>query len=125
MLAFIFCLLAYTFLYIYGLCFSVSHRLLFVYECYLFSFLLLAAVNVFCHVRASGHACGTTGPLLLAGCLAGWQWIIPFFVVFLLVIWASVTLQRHAVEEFLLGSACCVGGFLIAWAQVALVGAWL
>lgn len=112
-LAFVFCLLGYLILNIYGLCVCVDQRLSLLYEMYFFSGLILVSVNVFLHIKASGHACGITGPILLAGSLMGWQWSAIFTVVFLLSAWASLTLERHTMREFILGSACCVAGFVI------------
>lgn len=122
-LAFIFCLLGYLVLYVYGLCFSVDGQLFFLYETYFFSGLVLAAVNACFHINASGHACGTTGAMLLAGSYIGWQWSVIFALIFLLSAWASLTLERHTSQEFLLGSVCCVGGFAIGWFQSILLNA--
>lgn len=122
-LAFIFCLLGYLILYVYGLCFSVDRQLFLLFETYFFSGLILAAVNVCFHIKASGHACGTTGAILLAGSFLDWQWSIIFALVFLLSAWASITLERHTVQEFMLGSICCVGGFAIGWFQNMLLSA--
>lgn len=114
-LAFIFCLLGYLILYLYGLCFSVDRQLFLLFETYFFSGLILAAVDVCFHIKASGHACGTTGTILLAGGVLGWQWSMIFVLVFLLSAWASLTMERHTTQEFILGSICCVGGFVMGW----------
>lgn len=122
-LAFLFCLLGYLLLYIYGLCVRVDRRLFLLYEMYLFSGLILAAVNVLFQRKASGHACGTTGALLLAGCFLGWRWSMLFVLIFLLSAWASLALERHTVREFMIGSLCCVGGFVIGWLHCMILGA--
>ena len=122
-LAFIFCLLGYLIVYVYGLCFSVDRQLFLLFETYFFSGLILAAVNVCFHIKASGHACGTTGAILLAGSFLDWKWSMIFALVFLLSAWASITLERHTVQEFMLGSICCVGGFAIGWFQNMLLSA--
>lgn len=113
-LAFAFCLLGYSLLMLYGIAFRRGPQLMLVYETYFFSGGILAILNAIFHVRASGHACGTTGPVLLAGYLLGWQWAVPFALVFLLAAWASITLNRHTLSEYLIGSICCAGGFFIA-----------
>lgn len=122
-LAFIFCLLGYLILYLYGLCFSVDRQLFLLFETYFFSGLILAAVNVCFHIKASGHACGTTGAILLAGSFLGWHWSMIFALVFLLSAWASLTLERHTTQEFMLGSVCCVGGFTVGWLHNMILGA--
>lgn len=114
-LAFIFFLLGYLILYIYGLCFSVDRQLVLLYETYLFSGFILVVVNAFFDVKASGHGCGTTGAILLAGCFIGWQWSMFFALIFLLSAWASLTLEQHTTQEIMLGSICCVGGFAVGW----------
>ena len=120
-LAFVFCLLGYTFLMLYGICFKWNPQLLLISETYFFSGWILALFNAVFHVRASGHSCGTTGPILLAGYLLGWQWATPFTLLFLLAAWASITLKRHTRTEFFMGSICCIGGFFIAWVLIHII----
>lgn len=40
-----------------------------------------------------------------------------FALVFLLSAWASLMLERHTVQEFMLGRFCYVDGFAIGWFQ--------
>lgn len=114
-LAFTFCLLGYTILVVYGVAFRQNPQLMLIYETYFFSGGILAVLNAVFHVRASGHACGATGPVLLAGCLLGWQWSLPFALPFVLSAWASIILRRHTGMEYFTGSVCCVVGFFLAW----------
>lgn len=44
---------------------------------YFLSVVILTAFNKFIHIRASGHACGVTGPLLLLLYFTGWAVLIP------------------------------------------------
>lgn len=44
-----------------------------------------------------------------------------FALVFLLSAWASITPERHTVQEFMLGRFCYVDGFAIGWFQNVLL----
>lgn len=69
---------------------------------YLFSGILVALFNLL-HVRASGHACGVTGPfviLALFGQWAGCLGVIPLAVVW----WSSLKAKRHTPEQLIAGT---------------------
>lgn len=71
---------------------------------YFFSGLLILVFNKFFKIRASGHACGVTGLIVVLiyffGSSALWS-------LFLLagIYWASLTIKRHTKSELLLGTS--------------------
>lgn len=110
-LAFITSLIGYTGGAFYALFTQTSFALSFIFFTYLFSGLFLFLMNKLLHVRASGHACGATGPVLLFGILVGkWMWVLSL-ALYMIAAWGSFSLKRHSVREFIWGSLCCIGGF--------------
>jgi hypothetical protein len=84
---------------------------------YFFSGLLILVFNKVLKIRASGHACGATGPIVVLiyffGSSALWS-------LFLLagIYWASLTIKRHTKLDLLLGTslpivALCLSVFFI------------
>ena len=113
-LAFITSLLGYVGGAFYALLSKTSFALSFIFFTYLFSGLFLFLMNKLLRVRASGHACGATGPVLVFGILVGkWMWMLSL-VLYMLSAWGSFSLKRHSVREFVWGSVCCIGGFAVS-----------
>jgi len=74
------------------------------YLSYLISALILAFVNKVLRFKASGHACGITGPIVAINFIAGIKMIylallIPF------VMWSRLVLKRHDTKQLLAGAA--------------------
>jgi len=115
-LAFIGSLMGYFGALIYGMITSVSEGLLFIYLTYLFSVILLTIFNKIIRVRASGHACSITGPLILMIYFIGWKCLIPCVLFFNLIIWASLYIKRHTPKELFFGALCASLAFLVNWA---------
>lgn len=71
---------------------------------YLFSGLMTAFLSYVCKLKSSGHACGLSGPVMMAAVrvhplfLTGYLLLIP-------VIWSSLKLKRHTWTELLCGAA--------------------
>lgn len=80
---------------------------------YLISGVLIALFNRLLHIRASGHACGVSGPVLyLLGLLGGkalWG-----LLMMPLLWWASRVLKRHTGGQLLWGSALSAAALVLA-----------
>lgn len=80
---------------------------------YLISGALIALFNRLLHIRASGHACGVSGPVLyLLGLLGGkalWG-----LLMMPLLWWASRVLKRHTGGQLLWGSALSAAALVLA-----------
>ena len=101
--------------WLYGYLAHVTPALTAIFTAYLFSVLLLMIFNKLLFIRASGHACSVTGPLLLAAWLIG-GWIVPAAaLLYALIFWASVYAGRHTRGEFLTGTGLCVAATAIAF----------
>lgn len=76
----------------------------FIFLSYMVSGSLVALINKVFHFKASGHACGVTGPFLLL--LYFGQTIGFLGAAVLAVVWlASLYMKRHTTGQFLVGAA--------------------
>lgn len=98
-------------IYAYAARLSAEYKTLFV--TYLVSVVILTFFNKILKIRASGHACGTFGPMLPAVYFLGWQWIFPCAAICAGVIWSSLYLARHTKNELFFGALCSVSSFVI------------
>ena len=80
----------------------------------------LALTSRFPKLRASGHACGVSGPLTVLIYLHGLRWLAPGLAVLAAMFWSSITLGRHTLRQLLLGAAAPDVIFL-AFAAVGVV----
>ena len=79
---------------------------------YLMGVILLTVLNKGFHIKASGHACSCVMAYLLLG---EWLGLGVFFIcvpLYLGEFWASVSLKRHTVKEFIGGTGVAVVAFL-------------
>lgn len=113
-LAFILSFAGYAAAVVYGLVVSVGKKLLLIYSTYFVSVIILAAFNKLARIRASGHSCSMTGPLILAVYFIGWESLLPCAVLFASIIWASLYLKRHSPKELLLGGASAALAFVLS-----------
>ena len=114
--AFIFSFISYLLGWIYGALCHVGQYSVLIYTIYLFSVLLLLLLNKVFHLRASGHGCSVTGPIVLIGYFFGIWGAFAGAAAFLAILWASIRIKRHTVAEFMLGAATCVAAAMAAWA---------
>ncbi|MEA4903052.1 hypothetical protein [Desulfitobacterium sp.] len=110
-LAFILSLVGYIAAVIYGVAVHVSQGLLFIYLTYFISVVVLIVFNKIIKLRASGHACSITGPLILTIYFIGWKCFIWCLALFALITWASLILKRHTPKELIFGSTIAVIAF--------------
>ena len=114
-LAFVMSLIGYTAAVITGYWIRVSENLQFIFNTYFLSSVLLTVTNAVFHLRASGHACGTAGPLIFLLFFIGWWGVLPCAAIGLAVVWSSLHLKRHTVGELLAGAGVCLVSFGCAW----------
>lgn len=89
---------------IYSIIAKIPVKLLEVYLTYLFSGIILFAINKLFKLKASGHACGIAGPSIIAAVYLGAPAIVIGILVYLLSLWASLVTKRHTVYQFLGGA---------------------
>lgn len=70
---------------------------------YFISGFTLLLLNRFAHIKASGHACGLAGPTVFLICVVGGgSWYTALLIP--LVFWARLKLDRHNMNELIIGS---------------------
>ncbi len=107
--------IGYLTVFVYGLAADTGNRAMLVYGGYLLSVIILLVLNKLCHVRASGHACSVSGPLVYTAYFLGVWGIVVGAVLWGVICWASLAMKRHTVKEFLLGTLTCLFSFAISW----------
>jgi hypothetical protein len=106
-LAFIMVVFGYTLGIISALILKAPAQYLLIYLAYFLSGIILALINKLSKTKASGHACGVVGPIVMCiYLLGGYAW---FFVLLMpIVFWSRLTMGRHTSKELLFGSAVSV-----------------
>ncbi|EHN59689.1 hypothetical protein [Oenococcus kitaharae] len=107
--------IGYILAVLYALLFSVKTITFKLLLTYLISAIFLVIFNKVLHIRASGHTCGTVGPYLMATFSLGLGYGFWLGIAVVIVIWASLYLGRHTVQEIIWGAVCSILGFLIAF----------
>lgn len=101
-LAIIFSVAGYILGFVYAVAFGGATIECIVIGTYLFSGILIALSSVF-HFKASGHACGESGPIaMLCYCLG--PWFIFGYLFLAAVFWSSLKLKRHSLGQLIVGS---------------------
>ena len=113
-LAFICSLIGYTVTFIWSLLNKIHQSLLLICCTYFLSTILLIIFNKFLNVKASGHSCSVTGPLIFVVYLIDWKFIFPCLIYGSLVAWSSLYLKRHTKKELLFGIVLALVSFLIS-----------
>jgi hypothetical protein len=117
-LAFIFTLFGYLAGAVIGYLTHVTADLQFVLNAYLLSVLILIFFNKVLHIRASGHGCSVTGPLVLLIYFIGPVVILPCIMLACAVVWSSVLLKRHKPSDLAFGGLSVI----ISCAILLLIG---
>ena len=92
-----------------------SKELQYIIISYFISMTLLVFFNKVLQVRASGHACSVTGTLYYLSYFLGAPAVIPCIVIAAAVVWASLRLKRHTIQEIFWGAAVCLPCMVAAW----------
>lgn len=84
-----------------------------IFAAYLYSGVILYVINKFIHFKASGHACGVSGPITLLYSILGTK-ALWFYLILPLVFWARMTLKRHKMKELIAGTLVGIFSTIIA-----------
>ncbi len=101
----------YVAVFTYGLVAGVGKHVMLVYTGYLLSVIILLVLNKIFHVRASGHACSVSGPLVYTAYFLGVWGLLACVVLWGVIFWASLIMKRHTVREYFLGTLTCLVSF--------------
>lgn len=107
-MAFILTFAGYLTALIFSIAGNCSRQLQYIIVSYFISMTLLVLLNKALHIRASGHACSVTGTLYFLSFFLGAPAIIPCIGIALAVVWSSLYLKRHTIQEIFWGAAVCV-----------------
>lgn len=115
-LAFIMAIAGYTVGTICALVFRAPQGALLILLTYFFTGFSLTLFNLF-HIKASGHACGFVGPVVV---LMYWSKFYFWYLLLLLpfVYWARLKMKRHTVRELVVGTLV---GIIVPLVSVGLV----
>ncbi len=107
-MAFILTFTGYLTALIFSIAGNCGRQLQYIIVSYFISMSLLVFFNKVLHVRASGHACSVTGTLYFLSFFLGADAIIPCICIAIAVVWSSLHLKRHTIQEIFWGSAVCL-----------------
>lgn len=99
---------------LYGFLSGCAEGLKIIHMTYLFSVLLLLVLNKLLKVRASGHACSVSGPILLLCIYIGAVGVAVGVLLWSVIFWASVRAHHHTPKEFGIGSAVPIVAYLLS-----------
>ncbi len=102
---------SYLAVFVYGFVAGVGDNLKLVYTGYFMSVVILLVANKIFRVRASGHACSVSGPLVYTAYFLGEWGIIAGVALWGIILWASLYMKRHTLLEFILGTLTCLVSF--------------
>lgn len=111
LLAFILTFIGYAIAVIRGYTARVDSGLQLIYNSFLLSVILLTLVNKLSPIRASGHACSVTGPLVYLIAYVGPVFILPSILVAAGVVWSSLKLKRHTPRDLAMGALVFLAAF--------------
>ena len=112
-MAFIMTGLGYALLLVPTLLCGFSKQLKIVCITYVLSVIILMFFNKVIKLKASGHACGVFGPLLIFVYVGGAPMLVPCLAVLALMAWSSLRLGRHTPKELVLGGCCSAAALVI------------
>lgn len=103
-LAFIMVVIGYTLGIISALLLKAPKNYLTIYIAYFLSGVILTLINKLLKIKASGHACGVMGPVLICIYFIGkYSWF--FLLIIPIVFWSRLKMGRHTLRELLLGTS--------------------
>lgn len=102
-LAFIMVVLGYTLGMASALLLKSTINYLTIYLAYFMSGIILTVINKLFKIKASGHACGVMGPVVLCIYFIGnYCWL--FLLLLPIVFWSRLMMGRHTLKQLLLGT---------------------
>ena len=99
---------------LYGFLSGCAEGLKVIQLTYLLSVVLLLVLNKLLKVRASGHACSVSGPILLLCIYIGAVGVTVGVLLWAVIFWASVRMRHHTPKEFAIGSAVPLVAYLLS-----------
>lgn len=120
-LAMYFSAAGYLAVVLYGIFADCTEGLKVIHLTYLLSVVLLLVLNKLVHVRASGHACSVSGPILLLCLYIGAVGSVVGILLWSLIFWASIKTRRHTPKEFLIGSVTPIVAYILSYFLYALI----
>ena len=99
---------------LYGFIQGVPGGLQQVFNAYFISAAVLFVLNYWFHIKASGHACSSTGPAVFCMYFLGAWYILPCLAVLAASFWASLRTKRHTAAELAAGAAVAAAAFGIS-----------
>lgn len=106
--------LGYLSAVLYGCLSRCSVGLRVIHLTYLLSVVLLLVLNKLFRIRASGHACSVSGPILLLFLYVGIVGVVTGIILWSLIFWASIRAKRHTRREYLLGSGIPIVAYVLS-----------
>lgn len=100
---------------IYGIAAGCTEGLRTIQLTYLLSVVLLLVLNKLLHVKASGHACSVSGPILLLCIYVGAVGVAVGLVLWSVIFWASVRMRHHTPKEYLIGSTVPIVAYVLSF----------
>ncbi|MBE6606687.1 MAG: hypothetical protein E7635_06590 [Ruminococcaceae bacterium] len=88
---------------------------------YVCSVILLTIFNSTPMLKASGHACGVFGPMLVFIYAGGVYMLAPCILLSTFVVWSSLKLGRHSIRELLLGGICPAVALIISYVIINII----
>lgn len=119
-LAFILALIGYFVGFLASIILNVNKIVFLIILAYFISGLILSFFNGIIKIKASGHACGVSGPFVLL-LYFNWKIAVCLSFIFPLVFWARLSMKRHTPKELFLGTFV---GMISSILAITIVG-WL
>ena len=113
-IAFVLTFTGYLTAFILAVAGNCGRELRYIIISYFISMICLLFWNKVLHVRASGHACSVTGTLYFLSYFLGRQAVLPCICIAIAVVWASLRLKRHTIQEIFWGAAVCLPCILLS-----------
>lgn len=112
-LAFIFAVISYVIGSILTFYYGAPVLVKKIFMAYLSSGVFLTFVNKVLKIKASGHACGVSGPITLLVDLVGTK-MLWLFLIIPVIYWSRINLKRHSIRELILGTLVGIFSTLFA-----------
>lgn len=111
-LAILFAVAGYLMGCVTALCMHAPKSLLFIYLSYLLSCVFIILLKLIFNIKASGHACGVSGPFTILICFGKAVGFLGIPIL-LAVFWSSLKIKRHDVGQLIAGGIVPVVSMLV------------
>lgn len=114
-LAFVFTIIGYSIGMAWAFLCNTSSQTRLIMFSYFFAALILAFINLFTKIHASGHSCSATGVLIYTVYFFGPPAIIVDTLLATAIVWASLKAKRHTLTELATGALPSLIAFFIGY----------